>query len=107
MSSANPKKVFLYTELQASRPFTEVEWHRINQEMKREAGLLKKTWLSGVNSNSVGGFYEFDSVENARAFANGYFANEAKELGVQFTTRIFDGDATEEASRDMKSPHYD
>ncbi|AGY59369.1 YdhR family protein [Gloeobacter kilaueensis] len=103
----SPNKVFLYTELQASKPFSEVNWQLLNPEMKKEKGLLKKTWLSGIHSNSVGGFYEFDSLENARAFADGFFAREARQLGVSFTTKIFDGEVVEEASRDMRSPYYD
>lgn len=39
MNLSNPKKVFLYTELQASRPFTEVEWRKINPAMEYENGL--------------------------------------------------------------------
>jgi hypothetical protein len=49
-------------------PFTEVNWDEINAEMKKFKGLVSKTWLSGINKNSVGGFYEFDNKVNAQAY---------------------------------------
>lgn len=104
--SKSIKKVFVYTELQASVPFTEIPWKEMNPNLLQIKGLVRKTWLSGVNSNSVGGFYEFDSLENAENFAWNVFPLEAKNFGVSFMTKIFDGDIAEEASRGMKSPHY-
>lgn len=100
------KKVFVYTELQASMPFKEVPWSEMNPNLLAVKGLVRKTWLSGVNSNSVGGFYEFDSLENAQNFAWNIFPEEPKKFGVSFMTKIFDGDIVEEASIGMKSPHY-
>ncbi len=70
------------------------------------ARLQKQTWLSGYQNGSVGGFYEFDSLENANRFAQDYFPIEAKKLGAAFTTRVFDGAVTEEASRALNSVHY-
>ncbi len=105
MSELN-KKVFVYTELQASFPFNEVPWKEMNPNLLQIKGLVRKTWLSGINSNSVGGFYEFDNLENAQDFAWNLFPEEAKNFGVSFMTKIFDGGITEEASRGMKSPHY-
>jgi len=55
-------KIFLYAEIQVSIPFKDVDWQAINVAMKKEPGLKSKTWLSGINTNSVGGFYEFDSL---------------------------------------------
>jgi hypothetical protein len=107
MSTSNPKKVFLYGELQISAPFEQVDWRRINENLKGVKGLVRKTWLSGVNTHTTGGFYEFDSIENARAFAEGPYVEEAKNLGASLTVKLFDGDIVEDASRDMKSPHYD
>jgi len=101
------KKVFVYTEVQASIPFSEVPWREINQNVLKNEGFVRKTWLSGVNSNSVGGLYEFDSLEAAQKFAWDAFPKEARNLGVSFMTKIFDGDITEEASRGLSSPHYD
>jgi hypothetical protein len=45
-------------------------------------------------------------LENAQAFAYDYFPMEAKRIGAAFTTRIFDGNVTEEASRALNSQHY-
>jgi len=104
--SKSIKKVFVYTELQISTSFTEATWKELNPMLLKVKGLIRKTWLSGVDSNSVGGFYEFDSLDNAQNFAWNVFPNEAKNLNVSFMTKIFDGDIAEEASRGMKSPHY-
>lgn len=99
-------KVFLYGELQRSLPFSQVPWQKMNLELLKVKGLVRKTWLSGIGTNTVGGFYEFDSEENARAFAEGPYAQEAAQFGASLTVKLFDGDIVEEASRGMKSPHY-
>ena len=75
-------KVFLYGEFQTSSPtFTKDMWGPVNVALKSVNGLVRKTWLHGIGSNTVGGFYEFDSVENARAFATGLYAEQAKANG--------------------------
>lgn len=102
----SPNKVFLYGELQLSIPFTEVDWRSTNAMLKNVKGLVRKTWLSGIGTNTLGGFYEFDSVDNARAFAEGPYAEAAKRRGASLTVKLFDGDVVAEASRDMRSPHY-
>lgn len=99
-------KFFVYTEVQLSVPFDQSPWREFTPTLKMQKGLQSKTWLSGVQNNSIGGFYEFDSLENAQAFASEYFPTAAKKLGAAFTTRIFDGNATEEASRCLNSPYY-
>ena len=99
-------KVFLYGELQIAAPFSQIDWRAINAELKRVPGLVGKTWLHGINTQTVGGFYEFDSVESARAFAVGPYAEQAAGLGASLTVKLFDGEVVAEASRDMKSPHY-
>ncbi len=104
--SKNLKKVFVYTELQISVPFEEVPWKQINEGIKKQAGFICKTWLSGLGTQTVGGFYEFDSLENAQKFAWDYFPNEPRNFGVSFQTKIFDGEVVEEASIEMKSPHF-
>ena len=107
IQSAHPGKVFLYGEFQlAVTPFTEEVWKPVNAQLKNVKGLIRKTWTLGINTNTVGGFYEFDSVENARAFATGLYAEQAKSMGASLTVKLFDGDLGEAASRDMKSPHY-
>lgn len=99
-------KAFVYTEVQLSVPFEKAPWRELNEDLQKQPGLLKKTWLSGVQNHSVGGFYEFDTIENAQSFVQNYFPEEARRLGAAFTTRVFDGEVTEEASRAMRSPHY-
>lgn len=98
---------YVYTELQISVPFADVPWQRINAAIKKQPGFINKTWLSGVGNNSAGGLYAFDSIENAQKFVTTYFPAEARGFGVAQTTKIFDADATEEASRDMNSMHYE
>ena len=100
------KKVYLYAEIQVSTPFEKIDWPAINESMKKEKGLKSKTWLSGVNTNTIGGFYEFDSLENAKAYAVGYLANAAEQLGGSLTVRLFDGDVVADASRGISSPFY-
>lgn len=100
------KKVFLYAEIQVGIPFTEIDWKAINVAMKKNAGLKSKTWLSGINNHSIGGFYEFDSIKNARAYAEGYLADAAKQLGGTLSVKLFDGDVTADANRGMSSPYY-
>ena len=107
IDSKKIKKVFVYAELHISLPFKNVPWKEANIELQKIPGLVRKTWLSGADDNSVGGFYEFNSLESAQNFAWTIYPLEAKRLGVSFSTKIFDGDIVEEASRGMKSPHYD
>ena len=101
------KKVFLYAEIQVAIPFTDIDWVSINAAMKKEKGLKSKTWLSGINTNTIGGFYEFDSLENAKAYAEGYLAKAARELGGSLSVRLFDGDIVADASRVISSPYYE
>lgn len=103
--TTNPK-AFLYTQLQISVPFSEVPWREVNERIRRQPGFLNKTWLAGVGTGSVGGLYAFESIEEARGFALDVFPVEARTFGVAQTTRIFDGAATEDASRGMHSVHF-
>ncbi|CAN3983844.1 hypothetical protein [Kitasatospora purpeofusca] len=99
-------KTFLYTEIQAAVPFDEFDWQQVNVALKTAPGLIRKTWLSGIGTRSIGGFYEFDTAENALAFAQGPFAEEARRAGAPATTRLFDGEVVREASVDLDSPYY-
>ncbi|ACL95377.2 hypothetical protein EIB18_09745 [Caulobacter vibrioides] len=103
---SQPNRVYLYAEFQNSAPFTKAIWGDANPAMQTVPGLRSKTWLSGLNTQSVGGFYEFDSVENARAYAEGMLAGFAKAAGASLTVKLFDGDVVAEASRGMSSPYY-
>ncbi len=99
-------KAFVYTELQNSVPFEDSPWRDINASLQDQPGLLNKTWLSGVGSGSLGGFYAFDSVENALKFAASDFPAAAAEYGLPQTTRIFDAEIVAAASQDIGSPHF-
>jgi hypothetical protein len=100
-------KIFLYAEIQVSVPFSKVDWKSINVAVKKELGLQSKTWLSGINTNTIGGFYEFDSLEHAKAYAVGHLAKAAQQLGGSLTVRLYDGDVAADASRGIASPFYE
>lgn len=69
-------------------------------------GRIGKTWLSGINTHSVGGFHEFDSIANAHAYATGMLLDFAKGTNASLTVKLFDGDVVAEASRGMNSPFH-
>ena len=100
------KKIFLYAEFQVSIPFDQIDWKPINVEMKKYAGLKSKTWLSGINTHTVGGFYEFDSVENAQIYIDGLLIPFVKQVNGNLSVKLFDGDITKEANIGMLSPFY-
>ena len=97
---------FVYTEIQLNIPFADAPWADLNPVLRKQPGFLAKTWLSGLHTNTVGGLYAFDTLDNARKFALDYFPTEAAQLNASFTTRIFDAAVVEEASRDMNSPFF-
>jgi hypothetical protein len=97
---------FVYTEVQLSVPFDDAPWRDLNPVLKQQPGFLSKTWLSGLNTNTPGGLYAFDTIENATSFAVNYFPTEARNLNAAFTTRVFDAGVVEEASRQLSSPFY-
>ncbi len=99
-------KAFVYTELQISVPFADAPWREINPAILQQPGFRNKTWLAGIANHSLGGFYEFDTIENAKRFVTGYFPAEARKFGVAQTTRVFDGAVVEEASRFLNSLHF-
>lgn len=103
---SEPSRVFLYAEFQASKPFSEAVWTEANPAMRTVEGLISKTWLSGINTQSIGGFYEFDSIGHARAYAEGMLAGFAKGANACLTVKIFDGDVVATASADMNSPYF-
>lgn len=101
-----PANAFVYTELQISVPFTDVPWEKLNDAIAAQPGFIDKTWLSGLGNNSIGGLYSFASVEDAQLYCTDFFPALAREFGVAQTTRVFDNQATAEASADMGSPHF-
>jgi len=102
----NPNKVFLYAEYQVSIPFSSIDWAPINVQMKKFPGLKSKTWLSGINTHGVGGFYEFDSLENAQTYINELLIPFGRKVNGNLSVKLFDGDVVEEASAGMNSPFY-
>lgn len=100
-------KAFVYVEGQVSVPFEDYDWNHDNEGIRKQSGFISKTWLSGADNNSVGGFYAFDSIENAKKYATGFMAEKAKLLNIGITTRVFAADRVEEASGAMKSPFFD
>jgi hypothetical protein len=99
-------KIFVYAEYQVSISFTEIDWAPINTQMQTFKGLKSKTWLSGINTHSVGGFYEFDSLENAQAYIDGLLVPFASQVQGNLSVKLFDGDVVAEASAGMQSPFY-
>jgi len=100
------KKIFLYAEFQVSIGFDQIDWKPINVEMKKYPGLKSKTWLSGLNTKTVGGFYEFDSVENAQNYIDGLLIPFVNQVNGNLSVKLFDGDITQEANIGMLSPFY-
>ncbi|RLJ41021.1 putative monooxygenase ydhR [Litoreibacter meonggei] len=97
---------FVYTELQASLPFNNVPWQKLNAAIAAQPGFIDKTWLSGLGNNSVGGLYGFASVEDSLLYCTDFFPALARDFGVAQTTRVFDNQATAEASAAMDAPHF-
>jgi len=98
-------KIFLYVEFQISKDFTELNIEEINAQMKEFPGLISKTWLSGINNNSLGGFYEWDSLENVQNYIDNYLAPGMEFYG-SLTVKLFNGDIVQDASIGMSSPYY-
>lgn len=97
---------FVYTEVQVNVPFENAPWTKRNPVLKQQRGLIAKTWLSGLHTNTLGGIDAFDTVENAKTFALEAFPETAARLNAAFYTRVFDANITEEASRFLNSPYY-
>ena len=99
-------RVFLYAEFQVSASFDQSVWKDANPAMHTVPGLRSKTWLSGIGTQTIGGFYEFDSIGNARAYAEGMLTTFAKNASASLSVKLFDGEVVAEASRGMNSPFY-
>lgn len=100
------EKIFLYAEYQVSIPFEEIDWKPINADMQQFEGLVSKTWLSGLNTHTVGGFYEFTSRELAQKYIDGLLLPFAEKVNGNLTVKLFDGVVVAEASKGMNSPFF-
>ena len=103
---SNTIRAFVYVEAQVSIPFEEYDWGHDNQGIKEQPGLISKTWLSGTDNNSIGGFYTFDSIENAKKYVTGFMSEKASKLNIAITTRVFSAERVDEASGKMNSPFF-
>jgi hypothetical protein len=89
-----------------SVPFDGFGWQDRNEALKLTPGLQNKVWLSGLGTNSLGGFDAFDTLDDALDYAINAFPKVAAKFNSAFYTRVFDASVTEMASRDMRSPYY-
>ncbi len=99
-------KVFLYVEFQACKPFGELDFMATEREMDKFPGLISKTWLSGRGNNSLGGFYHFETAEQARACIDGMLVPTARRMDTTLTTKLFDAEVVRDACVSMRSPYY-
>ena len=106
ISPSQKPGAFVYTEVQVNLPFEDAPWRDRNPVLMQQPGLIAKTWLSGLHTNTIGGVDAFDTVENAKSFALERFPETAKKMNSAFYTRVFDASLTEAASRDMRSPFF-
>ena len=101
-----PEKIFLYAEYQVAIPFEEVDWEPINTEMQKFDGLVSKTWLSGINNHTLGGFYEFTSEELAQKYIDELLIPFTKKVNGNLSVKLFNGDVVSDASKGMGSPFF-
>jgi len=99
-------KAYVYVEAQVCVPFEKYDWDHDNQGIRKQLGFISKTWLSGADNNSIGGFYAFDSIENAKKYATVFMSEKAKKLNIGITTRVFSAERVKEASGEMNSPFF-
>ena len=98
--------VFLYVELGQAKFFKDVDWKEINHGMKQYDGLLSKTYLQGLDDQSLGGFYHFDCRMNAEKYIAGFLKPLAKRSNITLTCKLFETNLTREASKEMNSPFF-
>ena len=99
-------KVFLYVEFQACKPFGQVDFLASKREMDKFPGLISKTWLSGRGNNSLGGFYQFETAEQAVAYTDGLLVPLAKKMDTTVSTKLFDAEIVRDACISMRSPYF-
>ncbi len=82
-------RAYVYTEVQVDVGFDRVPWKIRNPIIRQSPGFLSKTWLSGINTHTVGGLYAFDSLRNAKHFATELFPPAAAKQGAAFSALVF------------------
>ena len=75
-------------------------------EMKKFEGLKSKTWLSGINNHTVGGFYEFTSLDCAQKYIDELLIPFTKQINGNLSVKLFNGEVVEEGSKGKDSPFY-
>lgn len=101
-----PPGAFVYTEAQVSISFAQAPWRDFNSRLREYPGLLSKTWLSGLNTQTLGGFYAFETIDSASDFALNEFPSMTAQMNAAFYCRVFDGESVAEASRALASPFF-
>ncbi len=83
--------VFLYVEFPGLATISFDEFVRRDADIKTKQfpGIKSKTWLFGIDTKSVGGFYEFNSRGNAQNYVDNYLIAVANKLGVEVTYKLF------------------
>jgi hypothetical protein len=97
---------FVYVEMQINLPFDQAPWRDRNPVLLQVPGLLAKTWLSGRHTNTLGGFYAFDTIANASEYALSAVPKTAAVLKAAPYVRVFDATVTETANIQFSSPFY-
>ncbi|WP_395696904.1 hypothetical protein [Methylocella sp.] len=100
------RKIFLYAEIEAQAPFETLDWRSLAPSTTAQPGLLGGVWRAGIEPRVVGGFHEFDSLENARACADGPLVAAARALGATLRVKLFDGEAGAQANREGGPLHH-
>jgi hypothetical protein len=100
------ERAFLYAEFEIPAALGKGAWQAANPAVHTVPGLRSRTLLSGIGTDVAGGFYEFDTVEHARAYAESVLSDFARSFGGKITLRLFSGDALAEASRSTASPYF-
>jgi hypothetical protein len=99
-------EAFVYTEVQVNLAFSNVPWPVRDPLIRANPGFLAKTWLSGANTHTVGGLYAFDTLTNAKHFAQVYFPEVVAKQHAAFSAFVFQAAPATAASRALGSPFF-
>lgn len=79
-------KIYIYAEYQVSIPFAKVEWQPVDKAMKAFPGL--------------------DNLANEQKYVDELLVPFARQIGGSLSVRLFDAEATREASISVHSPFF-